>query len=45
MNLEQRIEAFAKLGDFFGQFTTNGIVKKNTSEINTLFYDAFKMQI
>ena len=28
MNLEQRIEAFAKLGDFFGQFTTKGIVKK-----------------
>ena len=45
MNLEQRIEAFAKLGDFFGQFTTKGIVKKNNSEINTLFFDAFKMQI
>ncbi|MEX1384031.1 acyl-CoA reductase [Lutibacter sp.] len=45
MNLEQRIEAFAKLGDFFGQFTPNGIVKKDDSQLNTLFFDAFKMQI
>ncbi|UMB54563.1 acyl-CoA reductase [Lutibacter sp. A64] len=45
MNLEQRINAFAKLGDFFGQFTTKGIVKKETSETNTLFFNAFKMQI
>tara|TARA_R110001583_G_scaffold58714_9_gene174861 strand:- start:1750 stop:2811 length:1062 start_codon:yes stop_codon:yes gene_type:complete len=44
MNLEQRIEAFAKLGDFFSQFTTAGIIKKDDSEFNTLFYDAFKMQ-
>ena len=45
MNLEQRIEAFAKLGDFFGQFTTQGIVKKDPSENNSIFFDAFKMQI
>lgn len=45
MNLEQRIEAFAKLGDFFSQFTTKGIQKNETSETNTLFFDAFKMQI
>lgn len=45
MNLEQRIEAFAKLGDFFNQFTTAGIVKKEDSEFNTLFFDAFKMQL
>jgi hypothetical protein len=45
MNLKQRIEAFVALGDFFGQFTTKGIIKKDTSETNTLFFDAFKMQI
>ncbi|SNR34099.1 acyl-CoA reductase [Lutibacter flavus] len=45
MNLEQRIEAFTKLGDFFSQFTTDGFLKKDDSEFNTLFFDAFKMQI
>ena len=45
MNLNQRIEAFANLGDFLGQFTTKGIVKKEDSNFNSLFFDAFKMQI
>ncbi|MCF6167512.1 acyl-CoA reductase [Lutibacter sp.] len=45
MNLEQRIEAFAKLGEFFKQFNTIGIKKNEESEFNTLFFDAFKMQI
>ncbi|WP_111707798.1 acyl-CoA reductase [Lutibacter citreus] len=45
MNLEQRIESFVQLGDFFSQFTSNGINKKDDSEFNTLFFDAFKMQI
>ena len=45
MNLEQRIEAFVKLGDFFKQFSTAEIEKIDDSELNTLFFDAFKMQI
>tara|TARA_R110001583_G_scaffold67308_3_gene192557 strand:+ start:12063 stop:13124 length:1062 start_codon:yes stop_codon:yes gene_type:complete len=45
MNLEQRIEAFAKLGDFFKQFSTSEIKKIDDSEFNTLFFDAFEMQI
>ncbi|UMB61110.1 acyl-CoA reductase [Lutibacter sp. A80] len=45
MNLEQRIDAFAKIGDFFGQFTTHGIIKKDNTEPSSLFFDAFKMQI
>ena len=45
MNLNQRIEAFANLGDFLGQFTTKEIVKKEDSNFNSLFFDAFKMQI
>ncbi|SDW87889.1 Acyl-CoA reductase (LuxC) [Lutibacter oricola] len=45
MNLEQRIDAFVKLGTFFKQFTSEGIVKKEETEFNNLFFDAFKMQI
>ena len=45
MNLAQRIEAFAKLGDFFKQFKVSKIEKKENSEFNNLFFDAFKMQI
>lgn len=45
MNLEQRIEAFVKLGDFFKQFSTTKIEKIDDSESNTLFFDAFEMQI
>lgn len=45
MNLNQRIDSFAQLGQFFKQFTTSKIEKKEDSEINTLFFDAFKMQI
>jgi len=45
MNLEQRIEAFVKLGDFFKQFSTAKIKKIDDSEFNTLFFDAFEMQI
>ncbi len=45
MNLEQRIKAFANLGKFFQQFSTSKIEKKVNSEFNTLFFDAFKMQI
>lgn len=45
MNLDQRIDAFAKLGTFFKQFSNSGIEKSDDSEFNTLFFDAFKMQI
>ena len=45
MNLEQRIKAFAQLGTFFKQFSTEKIQKQENSEFNTLFFDAFKMQI
>jgi len=45
MNLEQRIEAFAKLGEFLKQFSTARIKKHSNSEFNNLFFDAFEMQI
>jgi len=45
MNLNQRIEAFVKLGDFLKQFSTSNIEKTDDSEFNTLFFDVFKMQI
>ena len=45
MNLEQRIEAFSKLGEFLKQFNTIKIEKIDNSEFNTLFFDAFEMQI
>ena len=45
MNLEQRIEAFVKLGEFFKQFSTTKIEKIDDSEFNTLFFEAFEMQI
>jgi len=37
MNLEQRIDAFAKLGQFFKQFSNLKIEKMDDSELNTLF--------
>lgn len=45
MNLEERIQAFVKLGDFLSQFSTNGIVKKDDIPHNDLFFDGFKHQI
>ena len=45
MNLEQRIAAFAKLGNFLKQFTVSKIEKNEDSKFNNLFFDAFKMQI
>ncbi|MCX7547326.1 acyl-CoA reductase [Xanthomarina sp. F1114] len=45
MNLEERIQAFVKLGDFLSQFSTNGIVKKNDIPHNDLFFDGFKHQL
>ncbi len=45
MNLEQRIDAFVKLGDFLKQFSTTQIKKTDNSKFNTTFFDAFMMQI
>ncbi len=45
MNLQQRINAFVKLGDFLSQFSPDGIHKKDTIEKNDLFFDGFKHQI
>ncbi len=45
MKLDQRISAFVKLGNFFQQFKTSGIEKSEKTEFNTLFFDAFKLQI
>ncbi|MDV7187533.1 acyl-CoA reductase [Lutibacter sp. TH_r2] len=45
MNLNQRIEAFAKLGEFLSQFSSEKIEKKEDSEFNNLFFEAFKMQL
>lgn len=45
MNLEQRINAFVKLGEFLGQFSYNGIQKKEHIPHNELFFDGFSHQI
>ena len=45
MDLQQRINAFVKLGAFLGQFTTNGISKDDTIEANELFFEGFRHQM
>lgn len=45
MDLQQRINAFAKLGAFLSQFSNNGIQKKDAIVANDLFFDGFKHQI
>lgn len=45
MQLEQRINAFVKLGDFLSQFTTNGIQKKDHIAHNDLFFEGFRHQL
>ncbi len=45
MNLDQRINAFVKLGNFLSQFTSEGIQKKDNIEHNDLFFDVFNSQI
>ena len=45
MNLDQRISAFVKLGQFLSQFSTSGIHKKEDILHNELFFDGFKQQI
>ncbi|MFD1613657.1 acyl-CoA reductase [Gelatiniphilus marinus] len=45
MHLQQRINAFVKLGEFISQFSTKVIQKKDNVEHNAIFFDGFKHQI
>lgn len=45
MNLQQRINAFSKLGAFLGQFSNEAIQKKDTVLYNEVFFDGFKHQL
>ncbi|WP_027136796.1 acyl-CoA reductase [Gaetbulibacter saemankumensis] len=45
MHLQERIEAFVKLGDFLSQFSNEAVQKKNNIEHNDLFFDGFKHQL
>jgi len=45
MDLQQRINAFAKLGDFLSQFSNEVFQKNDNLEFNELFFDGFKQQI
>lgn len=45
MDLEQRINAFVKLGDFLSQFSNEIIQKKDNVEHNAIFFDGFKHQL
>ena len=45
MDLQQRINAFIKLGEFLSQFSTDGIQKKDHIPHNDLFFDGFIHQI
>ena len=45
MDLQQRINAFAKLGQFLCQFKTDDITKEDSVIANDLFFEGFKHQI
>jgi len=45
MDLQQRINAFVKLGVFLNQFQQDGIIKNDKVEANDLFFDGFKHQL
>ncbi|TDU39981.1 acyl-CoA reductase LuxC [Gelidibacter sediminis] len=45
MDLQQRINAFVKLGEFIGQFSREGFRKNDNVTTNALFFDGFKHQI
>ncbi|PIA82161.1 acyl-CoA reductase [Gaetbulibacter sp. 4G1] len=45
MNLEQRINAFVKLGDFISQFSNEAVQKKDNVKHNDIFFDGFKHQL
>ena len=45
MHLQQRINAFVKLGDFLSQFSNEVIQKKESITHNDLFFEGFKNQL
>ena len=45
MNLEKRIDAFARLGEFLGQFQPENILKNDSVLYNDMFFEPFNMQI
>ena len=45
MDLQQRINAFLKLGEFIQQFSTVGLRKNEDLDANSLFFEGFKHQI
>ncbi|MBP0904611.1 acyl-CoA reductase [Mariniflexile gromovii] len=45
MQLQQRIYAFVKLGDFLSQFSNEIIQKKDNIEHNDVFFEGFKHQL
>jgi hypothetical protein len=45
MDLQQRINAFVKLGEFLSQFSNSGIVKREHIIDNDLFFEGFKQHI
>ena len=44
-SIQNRITAFAKLGDFLGQFSVDNIKKIDSIEHNEIFFDGFLHQI
>lgn len=45
MDLQQRINAFVKLGAFLEQFSNNAIQKKSNVECNEPYFEGFKNQV
>lgn len=45
MDLQQRIDAFVKLGEFLSQFSSETYHKKDNIPHNDLFFDGFKHQL
>ncbi|GAL72290.1 hypothetical protein JCM19302_35 [Jejuia pallidilutea] len=45
MQLQERINAFIKLGDFIRQFSNEVIQKNDKVEHNAIFFDGFKHQL
>ena len=45
MDLQQRINAFVKLGEFISQFSSESFTKKDNIDHNDLFFEGFKHQI
>ncbi|WP_242134823.1 acyl-CoA reductase [Aestuariivivens marinum] len=45
MELQERIDAFVKLGQFIGQFSNEVPTKRKSVEHNALFFDGFKHQL